>query len=96
MWREYYGVDTPALGLAACSWTAHTDSMGILGRFFGKSGGRNPASKRTSAQIARDLEEKAAKELKNKVDDLVRASKSAEDALKKLHEKRYGLVPPAT
>ena len=89
-------MDTLALGLAACGCTAHTDHMGILSRFFGKSGGRNHASKHTPAQIARDLEEKAAKELKNKVDDLVRASKSAEDALKKLHEKRYGLVPPAT
>ena len=70
--------------------------MGILSRFFGKPGGQNLAPKRTPAQIARDLEEKAARELKNQVDDLVRVSKSAEDALKKLHEKRYGLVPPAT
>jgi hypothetical protein len=70
--------------------------MGILSRFFGKSSGRDAARKRTPAQIARDLEEKAGQELKKQMDDLVRASKSAEDALKKLHEKRYGLVPPAT
>jgi hypothetical protein len=65
--------------------------MAILNGLLSKLGmGRKPAPKRTPVQIARELEEKAGRELKTHMDDLIRASKSAEDALRKLQEKRYG------
>jgi hypothetical protein len=62
--------------------------MGILGRLWGKSGGRKSATKLTPAQRLRELEEQIGQELEKHVNDLARASKNAEDALKKFRERQ--------
>jgi hypothetical protein len=63
--------------------------MGILSGLWGKRSAKKPATKLTPAQRLRELEEKIDQELKKHTDDLLRASKNAEDALKRFHEKQH-------
>jgi len=60
--------------------------MGFLSGLLGKRVGSKP--KLTPAQIVRELEERADQELQKHVDDLARASQSAEDALKRFRERQ--------
>jgi hypothetical protein len=60
--------------------------MGILSGLWGRRGGRK--RELTPAQRLRELEEKADQELQKHLDDLARASKSAEDALERFRAKQ--------